>query len=233
MYSLRLVVGNDGNLSARVGADRVLTTPAGSCKGFLQPNDLVLVDMQGHVVSGGRPSTELPMHLAAYSRRVDVEAVVHGHPAHATAFAAAGRALDACVLPEVVTTLGRIPVTDYGTPSTSEVPRVVTDVVGNHDAFLLRNHGAVAVGTSVFDALAKLETVEHLAQITLLANQLGGATVLSRAQVDRLVEIRGVYGLEGPVPDCSAADESTENDGLADDRLADVVAKAQRRARAD
>jgi L-fuculose-phosphate aldolase len=202
MYDRGLVVAMDGNLSARVGADRILATPSGRCKGFLAASDLVLVDGQGRSVSTGRASTEIDMHLAIYAERPDVAAIVHGHPAHATAFATAGRALDLCLLPEVVVSLGRVPLSAYGTPSTAEVADAVRGLARQHDAFLLRNHGAVALGDDVWAAYYKLETVEHLAKIALLAEQLGGAQTLSESQVTELMRIRGVYGLEGNVPAC-------------------------------
>lgn len=201
-----LVVATEGNLSARVGGDRVLTTPAGRDKGELAAADLTLVDLQGRVIEGPRPSTELEMHLAVYRVRPDVGAVVHGHPPYATAFAAAHRPLDACVLPEVVVTLGCVPLSEYGTPSTPEVAAAVEALARDHDALLLRNHGAVAMGADPRRALYTLETVERLAQITWLAESLGGAKALDREQVDRLLAVRSVYGLMRAVPSCRPAD---------------------------
>jgi L-fuculose-phosphate aldolase len=207
MYQYRLVVGLDGNVSARVGEDRVVATPAGACKGFLKPEDLVLVDLDGRPIDGGRPSTELEMHLVLYRQRPDVDAVVHGHPPFATAFATAGIDLDRCLLPEIVVSLGRVPVTTYGTPSTGEVGEAVRAVADEHDAFLLRNHGVVALGRGVLPTYYKLETVENLAHITFVAELLGGARSLSDEQVRKLQAIRSVYGLDRPVPACRTADD--------------------------
>lgn len=205
MRSARLVVAREGNLSVRVGADRVLLTPAGADKGRLNPEDLVLVDLDGAAVGPGRPSAETPMHLEIYRRREDVRAIAHGHPVHATAFAVAGRALDACLLPEVIVSLGCVPLAPYATPATDELPGAVGPVCEGHDAFLLENHGAVAVGDDPLHAVEKLETVERLAEITWLAEALGGARPLSRDQVERLKKIPGVY--DPARPDCRSSDD--------------------------
>lgn len=206
MRSARLVVAREGNLSVRLGPDRVLVSPAGADKGALEPGDLVVVDLEGRVVGEGRASTETGMHLEIYRRRPDAGAVAHGHPAHATAFAVAGRALDACLLPEVITTLGCVPLSRYATPSTAEVAEVVAELCGDHDAFLLRNHGVVALAGTAREAIDRLETVEQLARITWLAEALGGARPLDREQVEALMKVRSVYGLEGPLPRCRPAD---------------------------
>lgn len=206
MRAAGLLVATEGNLSARLGPDRVLTTPAGADKGELSARELSLVDLQGQRLEGPAPSTELEMHLAIYRIRDDVGAVVHGHPPYATAFAAAHRALDACVLPEVVVSLGCVPLSAYGTPSTPEVSGAVSALARDHDALLLRNHGAVAMGANVRRAFYVLETVERLAQITWLADALGGAKRLDREQVARLMAVRGVYGLDRPVPACRPLD---------------------------
>lgn len=177
-----LLVATEGNLSVRVGPDRVLSTPAGADKGELVATELCLVDLAGRTLDGPAPSTELAMHLAIYRVRDDVHAVAHGHPPYATAFAAAHRALDACVLPEVIVSLGRVPLSAYGTPSTPEVAAAVEVLAIDHDALLLRNHGAVGMGADLRSAVNVLETVERLAQITWLAEALGGAKI-GRAHV--------------------------------------------------
>lgn len=206
MRAAGLLVATEGNLSARVGPDRVLTTPAGADKGELVAHELSLVDLGGRRLDGPAPSTELEMHLAIYRIRADIGSVVHGHPPYATAFAAAHRALDACVLPEVVVSLGCVPLSAYGTPSTPEVSIAVGALARDHDALLLRNHGAVAMGADVRRAFYVLETVERLAQITWLAEALGGARPLDREQVAQLMAVRGVYGLTRPVPPCRPSD---------------------------
>jgi L-fuculose-phosphate aldolase len=195
MRSARLVVAREGNL-----------TPTGVDKARLEPSRLVELDLDGNVRGPGRASTETGMHLEIYRRRPDVGAIAHGHPPHATAFAVAGRALDACLLPEVILTLGCVPLSRYATPSTPEVAEVVAELCADHDAFLLRNHGAVALAGSAAEAVERLELVEQLATITWLAEALGGARALDRDQVQELRRVWSVYGVGGSLPDCRPSD---------------------------
>lgn len=230
MRERQLVVAREGNLSARVGPDLFLTTPAGADKGELCESDLVLVDGRGLPVAGGRPSSETPMHLAIYGVREDVAGITHGHPPHATAFALAGRALDRCLLPEVIVDLGRVPLSDYGTPSTEEIPAAVRTIARDHHAFLLRNHGAVSVGQDVRSALDRLETVEQLARITLWAELLGGAQGLDEAQVGALMGVREGYGLSGTVVGCATAPDGAGEESAEAGRLRSLVDRKVREA---
>ncbi len=161
------VASNDGNISVRIAPDRLLMTPASVSKGFMTPDMMVITDLDGTLVSGApgrKPSSEIMMHLVAYRQRPDVGAVVHAHPPLSTGFAVAGIALDRAVLAEVVTTLGSIPIADYGTPSTRELADAVAPYVKAHDGLLLANHGALALGPDLFGAYYKMETIEHFAQ---------------------------------------------------------------------
>jgi L-fuculose-phosphate aldolase len=196
---------NDGNISVRLEGGRLLMTPASVCKGFMTPDMMVITDLEGRLISaapGRKPSSEALMHLVAYKHRPDVSAVVHAHPPTATGFAVAGIALDRAVLAEVVTTLGSIPLADYGTPSTQELASTVEPFVRSHDAMLLANHGALAFGKDLFSAYYKMETIEHFATISLVARQLGREHLLSREEVDRLQGLRGRYGIAAPAPIC-------------------------------
>lgn len=209
LYARGYVASNDGNISARLessGGSRLLMTPAGVSKGFMTPDMMVVTDFDGRVLGdagGRRPSTEIQMHLVAYRERPDVQAVVHAHPPLATGFAVAGIALDRAILAEVVTTLGSIPIADYGTPSTKELPAAVARYVKAHDGMLLANHGALAIGKDLFSAYYKMETIEHAANITLVARLLGREHLLSRDEVKRLQDLRGNYGIASPAPICA------------------------------
>jgi L-fuculose-phosphate aldolase len=203
MYERGYVAASDGNLSARVAEDRVVVTPTGVSKGFLHPDDLVTVTMKGDVVGGGKPTSELPMHLYLYRRRPEVKAICHAHPPVATAFATAGIPLADCVLPEVVLTLGAIPLTPYATPTTEEVPRSLENVAEGYHAFLLRNHGAVTMGADVTQAYFRMETVEHFATITKHARELGGPRPLGSEAVRRLLRARERLGLTDVLPECT------------------------------
>jgi len=161
MYQRGLIVAGEGNLSVRLSSERILITPAGACKGMLAPEDLLVVDSEGAIVSGrGQPSSEMRMHLAFYRVRPDVQAVCHAHPPEATGFAAAGRALEEAVLPEVIVGLGKIPLAPYATPGTREVCVALEPLIPCYDAILLQNHGAVTCGRDLQTAYFRLETVE-------------------------------------------------------------------------
>ena len=199
------VASNDGNISVRIGPDRLLMTPASVSKGFMSPEMMVITDLSGRLIEGApgrKPSSEALMHLAAYRQRPDVGAVVHAHPPLATGFAVAGIPLDRAVLAEVVTTLGSIPIAEYGTPSTPELAATVEPYLKSHDGLLLANHGALALGKDLFAAYYKMETIEHFARISLVARMLGREHLLSREEVIRLQGLRDTYGIAAPAPIC-------------------------------
>ena len=119
MFERGLIAASDGNLTMRLPTGEILATPAGVCKGTLQAEDLILCDLKGTKIAGHRePTSELDMHLTVYRKREDVHAVCHAHPPVATGFAAAGRELNAGVLPEVIVRFGCVPLAPYGTPGT-------------------------------------------------------------------------------------------------------------------
>jgi L-fuculose-phosphate aldolase len=208
LYTRGYVASNDGNISARLDDTRLLTTPKTVSKGFMTPDMMVIVDYDGKKVAGDRdPSSELPMHLEIYRNRTDVNAVVHAHPPTATGFAVAGIPLTRAVLAEVVTTLGSIPIAEYGTPSTAELPEAVRKYIKAHDGLLLANHGAVTCCRSVMTAYYKMETIEHFAKISLVARLLGREHLFSRNEVERLQGLRGMYGIAAPAPLCADPSE--------------------------
>jgi len=204
LYARAYVAANDGNISIRLDETRLMTTPKSVSKGFMTPDMMVIVDYEGRKVAGERdPSSELPMHLEIYRNRPDVNAVVHAHPPLATGFAVAGIPLTRAVLAEVVTTLGSIPIAEYGTPSTPELPAAVRKYIKAHDGLLLANHGAVTCCRTVMSAYYKMETIEHFAKISLVARLLGREHLLSRDEVQRLQGLRGMYGIAAPAPVCA------------------------------
>ena len=203
LHERAYVASNDGNISVRLDDERLLTTPKGVSKGFMTPDMLVVTDLKGKKLAGERdPSSELLMHLAVYERRTDISAVVHAHPPVATGFAVAGIPLDRAVLAEVIATLGSIPIADYGTPSTHELADAVGKYIKVHDGLLLANHGAITVSDGLMSAYYKMETVEHFARISVVARLLGRERLLSREEVNRLQDLRGMYGITAPAPIC-------------------------------
>jgi len=206
------VASNDGNISVRLDEQRLITTPKNVSKGFMTLDMMVITDLDGKKIAGERdPSSELKMHLEVYRNRPDARAVVHAHPPTATGFAVAGIALDRAVLAEVITTLGSIPIAEYATPSTEELPAAVRKYIKAHDGLLLANHGALAIAGDLFAAYYRMETIEHFAKISLVARTLGRENLLSRGEVDRLQGLRGMYGIAAPAPICT--DESTLTSG--------------------
>jgi L-fuculose-phosphate aldolase len=204
MYARGYTASNDGNISVRLGTDRLLMTPKSVCKGFMTPDMMCITDLDGKKLQGERdPSSEMLMHLEVYRQRRDVQAVVHAHPPIATGFAVAGIPLDRAVLAEVLTTLGSIPIAEYATPSTSELPEAVRKYIKAHDGMLLANHGALTVGADLYAAYFKMETIEHFAKISLVARLLGRENLISREEVLRLQELRGTYGIKAPAPICA------------------------------
>jgi L-fuculose-phosphate aldolase len=219
LYARGYTASNDGNISVRLDAARLLMTPKNVCKGFMTPDMMCITDLDGHKLAGDRdPSSEMQMHLEVYRQRPDAMAVVHAHPPIATGFAVAGIPLDRAVLAEVVTTLGSVPIAEYATPSTKELPEAVRKYVKAHDGMLLANHGALTLGKDLFGAYYKMETIEHFAKISLVARLLGGERLLSRQEVDRLQGLRGMYGIAAPAPICPPASSSVERPASSSDR---------------
>ena len=192
-YERRLLTSNDGNISVRVGADRALITPSGLCKGRMQSDDLLLLDLQGRVLSaapGRKVSSETPMHLEVYGQRPDVRAVLHAHPVFATALTVSDCPLPVDMLPEVLLTLGEVPTTRYATPSSHDDAEAIRGLIKNHDALLLRQHGSLTVGVDLDAALINLERIEHVAEVFWRAQMLGKVERIPEGDVEKLLKIR-------------------------------------------
>jgi L-fuculose-phosphate aldolase len=191
MYDHGLIAGQDGNVSVRLGDDRLLVTPAGVSKADLTADDLVEISLAGVALrESGRPSTEVAVHLRIYARRPDVAAVVHAHPPTATGFAVAGEELPGDVLPELICLVGRAPLVPYAMPGTEALAEQFEPYLAEHDAFLMANHGAVTVGPTLGLAHQRMENLEHAAKIVLTARQLGRVVQLSAGDVRALAEMR-------------------------------------------
>ena len=187
LYARGLIAGPDGNVSVRLGDDRILITPAGRSKGEVQGQDLVVVDAEGLHVSGNHPaSSEVRMHMRIYRRRPDVHAVVHAHPPTATAFGVAGEDFLAPVLPEVILQMGGVPLVPYVTPGGEALADQFEPFLPHYDAFLMANHGATTVGPSLTIAYQRMESLEHAARILLAARQLGRVRQLTDDQAAAL-----------------------------------------------
>ncbi len=197
VYEKGWVAANDGNVSIRLSDDVILCTPTAMSKGMIKADDLILCDLSGLKISGQHSCTsEIAMHTTIYSLRPDVRAVVHAHPPVATGFAAAGRPLDKALLPEVVIQLGAVPLAQYGLPGTPALVDGMLPFIPQYDALLLENHGCTSYGVDVWQAFFRMETVEHFARITFVAEMLGGAQALPREEVEKLFAARARYNVK-------------------------------------
>jgi L-fuculose-phosphate aldolase len=205
------VAANDGNITIRLDQERILATPTQICKGMMSHDDLIIVDMKGRKIEGRRECTsEIAMHLTVYEMRPDIHSVVHAHPPVSTGYATAGKPLNLALLPEVIIGLGCVPLAGYGLPGTPELTQPMLPLIPKYDAIMMGNHGAVCYGKDVYTAFFKMETVEHFARISFVAEMLGGPNVLPRVEVDKLLDSRTRYGVKAKVagePGCPVAAE--------------------------
>ena len=191
LHEKGFIAGTDGNLSLMVDKDLLLITPTGVPKGYLQEFDMILVNLQGELIAGKKsPSSELPMHLFIYKNRPGIKACCHAHPRYATAFSIIGKALPSDILPEVVLSVGEIPLIPYAPPGTEALPRSLENHIEKHTAFILQNHGALTIGRNLEEAYNRMETVEHFAGIVYIAELMGTVNHLDESEVKRLEKIR-------------------------------------------
>ncbi len=192
LYARDHICGTEGNLSARLSDGKILITPSGVNKGYLKPDALIILSRDGEKLDGaGEPSSETRLHTGIYKWRKDVTAICHAHPIYATAYSVAGLSLNQPVLPEIVGTLGAIPLAGYASPGSADLPGTLGDLVDRYDAFLLESHGVLTVGNSLEDAFNKLESIERFARILFLADRMGGAKMLPIKETERLLRRAG------------------------------------------
>ncbi len=217
VYNRGFVAANDGNISIRVGENEVLCTPTMICKGFMKPEDLCAVDLEGHQISGRRKRTsEILLHLAIMKARPDVKAVVHCHPPHATAFAVAREPIPQCVLPEVEVFMGEVPLAPYETPGTQKFADTVLPFLKSTNTIILTNHGTVSFGKELEDAFWKSEILDAYCRILLLAKQLGGINYFNERESRELLDLKQRLGFDDPrfhVEDSDLCGNSAFRDG--------------------
>ena len=192
LYDRGYICATEGNLSLRLPDGRIMITPSNVGKGRLKPEDMVVCDTEGNVIERGKkPSSEIKLHLAAYKHRPDISAICHAHPVYATAFSVAGRGLTEAVLPEIVSTLGAVPLVDYASPGSDELAENLKKYLDRYDAFLLQSHGVITLGDSCEEAYNRMESVERFARILYIAGRIGQPGVLSKEETARLLESAG------------------------------------------
>ena len=203
MYQRGFANANDGNISARIGENEVITTPSGVSKGFMTEDMLVKVDLEGNVLSGTmKPSSEVKMHLRLYKEMPEIGGVCHAHPPVATTFAAAGIPLDKAYLQEAVVLLGVVPVAPYAMPGSYDLAESVVPFCGKYNGLLLEHHGAVAWASDPIHAFYRLESIEYNATIAMYSRLMGIERPLTKSQVNELLTLRPAWGVTaGGVPE--------------------------------
>ena len=224
LWTKGFVAANDGNISVKISENEYYCTPTGVSKGDLTPDMIIKVDKDGKKLEGKlNPSSEIKMHMRVYRERPDVTAVVHAHPPVATAFTVADIDLDQYILPEAVLTIGDVPTCDYGTPSTMEIPDSLDPYLQHHDAFLLRNHGALTVGCNLQKAFFVMEEVEFNAVICKHAMDLGAVHEISNDQLKKLMDLRKKMNLPGRHPGIDYGEQANCN--CANAELVEMITK--------
>ena len=226
LWQKGFVAANDGNISVKISENEYYCTPTGVSKASLTPDMIIKVDKDGKKLEGKlNPSSEIKMHMRVYRERPDVNAVVHAHPPVATAFTVADIDLDQYVLPEAVLTIGAVPTCDYGTPSTMEIPDSLDPYLQKHDAFLLRNHGALTVGCNLTKAFFVMEEVEFNAVICKHAMDLGAVHEISNDQLKKLMDLRKKMNLPGRHPGIDYGDEPTTTCNCGKEELVELITR--------
>jgi L-fuculose-phosphate aldolase len=218
VYNKGFAAANDGNISIRVGENEVLCSPTMICKGFMTPDDICAVDLDGKQIAGKRKRTsEILLHLAIMKHRDDVKAVVHCHPPHATAFAVAREPIPQCILPEIEVFMGEVPIAPYETPGgQSFANTVVPFLKGGTNTIILTNHGTVSFGASLEEAYWKTEILDAYCRILLLSKQLGRVTYLNERESVELLDLKKRLGFDDPrfhVESCDLCGNSAFRDG--------------------
>jgi L-fuculose-phosphate aldolase len=213
------VDGNGGNISIRVGENLALCTPTLVSKGFMKPEDMCLVDLEGNQLAGKKKRTsEILMHLQIMKAQPQAKAVVHCHPPHATAYAVAGVEPPTCMIPEIEVFIGKVPIAPYETPGTIEMGKLVAALVDKHNTVLMANHGVVAWSHCVEDAYFKMEIVEAYCRTIWVASQLGAPLkTFTSKQLQDLLRIKQNLGIPDPrfgLKECELCDNQEWRPGV-------------------
>lgn len=209
------VANHDGNLTVRLAEERYLATPTSVSKAEVNRQNLILVDGEGLVVSGGgKPFSELALHLYIFRHRPDVMAIIHAHPTTATGFSVAGVELRPTMMPEPVVSLGsRIPLVPYAAPKSPEWTTNLASHLADSDTILLEHHGVFSYGPDLETAFLRMELTEHLAKIQLAAQQAGGVRDIPGEHVEKLLAARTKAGIGQAGRQQAEADKSKRRRG--------------------
>jgi len=199
IYKKGFAAANAGNISFRISEKEVVCTPTQICKGFMKPDDLCVVDMEGNQVAGHRKRTsEIKLHIAIMKERPEVKSVVHCHPPHATAFGIAREPVPQCVLPEVEVFLGDVPITKYATPGGQEFASTILPFVHKTNVIILANHGTVSYGDTVEHAYWWTEILDAYCRMLMLARGLGRVNYFTEPEARALLDLKSQWGYQDP-----------------------------------
>jgi L-fuculose-phosphate aldolase len=207
LYKKGFAAANDGNISYRISENQVVCTPTLICKGFMKPDDLCVVDMEGNQLSGKRKRTsEIKLHLEIMKARPDVKSVIHAHPPHATAFGIAREPVPLCVLPEVEVFLGDVPIAKYDLPSSQDFANTILPFVKKSTIIILANHGTVSYGETVEKAYWWTEILDAYCRMLMLARGLGSVNYFTEPQATALLDLKQKWGFKDPRTELSNCD---------------------------
>lgn len=196
LYQRNFIAANNGNISCRLGKDKILITPGGVNKGFMKAEDLVITDMEGKLLAGHcKPSSEILMHLTIYKNRFDVQSVCHAHPVFATTFACSKKSINSPLLADIIIGMGKIAEIKFAAPGSRKLSENLLPYLKEYDVFLLANHGAVTVANSITSAHNKMQSLEQYAHIRFLVEQLGNSDQLNKEQIQDLIQLRKKFAV--------------------------------------
>jgi L-fuculose-phosphate aldolase len=228
VYNKGFAAANDGNISYRIGENEVLCSPTMICKGFMTPEDICMVDLDGNQLAGKKKRTsEILLHLTIMKEREDVRSVVHCHPPHATAFAVTREAIPQCILPEIEVFMGEVPLAPYGTPGGQSFADTVKPFLKATNTLILTNHGTVTFGKTLEEAYWKTEILDAYCRILILSKQLGGVTYLNERESRELLDLKKKLGFDDPrfhLDNCDLCGNTAFRDGYKEGQVPQVAA---------
>ena len=224
LYKRGYAAGNDGSISFRISENEVVCTPTMISKGFMTPEDLCVVDMNGKQLAGKRKATsEIRLHLTIMKERPEVKSVVHCHPPYATAFGMAREPIPPCALPEIEIHLGEVPIAKYAIPGGQEFADTVLQFVHKTKVVVLANHGTVSWGENPEQAYWYTEMLDAYCHMLILAKSIGNVGYFTKAEEEELLALKKKWGIDDPrfeMKDCDICSNDVFRDSWKEAGLA-------------
>lgn len=192
-YQNGLITGTDGNLSLKVSSNSILITPSDSHRGLLKEEDFVLVDLDGNVLSSGKPSSyDLSIHLAVYKARPEITAIIHAHPPTTVSLSVSNININEPLLPNALVLLGKVGTLSYKNTNLEKDIEQTLELLEKHDVIILERHGSITVGEDIFDAFQKLEILEYTANVLYKSHLIGHTETLTENEIKELEASEGI-----------------------------------------